>query len=375
MNVGMATERIETVIVGGGQAGLATGYHLARRGRPFVILDAHPRIGDAWRERWDSLRLFTPARYDGLPGMRFPARGVSFPTKDEMADYLESYVARFELPVRTRTRVDGLTAHGDLFVVSAGGQRFVADNVVVASGAGQVPRVPPFAPRLERGIVQMHSSAYRNPSQLNEGQVLVVGLGNSGAEIALEVSRTHRTSVSGSPSGEIPFRHGPATARFALPVVRFIGHHVLTLRTPVGRKVLPKLAAQGAPLIRVKVTDLIAAGVEMVPRTVGVRDGRPELADARVVDVANVIWCTGFQHGFSWIDLPIFGDGGGPIQERGIVPTQRGLFFVGLEFQFAATSAVLVGVGRDAEHVARHIASQATARPERSGRDLATTRS
>jgi putative flavoprotein involved in K+ transport len=190
-------ERFETVIIGGGQAGLAVGYHLARRDRRFVILDANQRIGDAWRKRWDSLRLFTPARYDGLPGWPFPAPAWSFPTKDEVADYLEAYAARFDLPVRTGVRVDGLSREADRYVVAAGKHRYEADNVVVAAGAYRRPRIPAFASELDSGIVQLHSSQYRDPSQLLEGGVLVVGAANSGAEIALEVSGDHRTWLSG----------------------------------------------------------------------------------------------------------------------------------------------------------------------------------
>lgn len=298
------TERFETVIIGGGQAGLAAGYHLAKRGRPFAILDANERIGDAWRKRWDSLRLFTPAKYNGLPGLRFPAPGVSFPTKDEMADYLESYAARFDLPVRTGVRVDGLSRNGDSYVVTSGSYRFEAGKVVVASGAHQIPRIPDFAAELAPGIVQLHSSAYKGSSQLQDGDVLIVGVGNSGAEIAYEVSRTHTTLLSGKPSAQIPVRHGPNAARFVLPIVRFVGHHVLTMRTPIGRKVGPKFVAHAAPLIRVKLKDLAAAGVEQVARTVGVQDGHPLLEDGRVLDVANVIWCTGFRQDFGWIDLP-----------------------------------------------------------------------
>ena len=192
------------MIIGGGQAGLSTGYHLATRGLPFVILDANERIGDAWRKRWDSLRLFTPARYDGLPGWPFPAPDWSFPTKDEVAGYLEAYAARFDLPVRTGVHVDGLSRNADRYVVAAGDRRFEADQVVVASGAYQRPRVPAFAAELDPDIVQVHSSEYRDPSQLQEGGVLVVGASNSGAEIALEVSRGHRTWLSGRHPGQEP---------------------------------------------------------------------------------------------------------------------------------------------------------------------------
>jgi putative flavoprotein involved in K+ transport len=355
-NGAQRAELFETVIVGGGQAGLAAGYHLRRRGRPFVILDANERIGDSWRKRWDSLRLFTPAKYDGLPGMCFPARRWSFPTKDEMGDYLEAYAARFDLPVRTGVSVDRISRIGDRYVVEAGDRRFEADHVIVASGAHRTPKVPAFARELDPRIVQMHSSEYRNPSQLRDGGVLLVGLGNSGAEITFEVARTHATWLAGKESGQIPVRHGSVPARFVLPVVRFLGYRVLTVKTPIGRKVGPKVAAGATPLIRVKSNDLAAAGVERVQRVVGVRDGLPLLEDDRVLDVANVVWCTGFRHDFSWIDLPVFGDDGQPVHDRGVARSAPGLYFMGLIFQFAVASDVLPGVGRDAEHIAKHIA-------------------
>jgi len=349
-------ERVDTVIIGGGQAGLATGRELARRGGSFVILDASERIGDAWRTRWDSLRLFTPAKYDGLPGWRFPAPGWSFPTKDEMADYLEAYAARFELPVRTGVRVDRLSRDGERFVVTAGPRRFEADQVVVASGAHRQPRVPGFASGLDPRIVQLHSSEYRAPSQLREGGVLVVGAGNSGAEIARELARTRSTLLAGKPVGEIPVRHGSRAARLVLPVIRFIGQHVLTVRTPMGRKAGPKLAFGATPLIRVKSKDLAAAGVERVPRVVGVQDGLPVLEDGRVLEVTSVVWATGFSQDYSWIDLPAFGEDGRPAHERGVAASMPGLYFVGLLFQYSVTSDVLPGVGRDAKRIAKHIA-------------------
>lgn len=360
-----STEHTDVLIIGAGQSGLALGYQLQQRGRQVLLVDRNDRIGDSWRGRWDSLKLYSPASRDALPGLPFPAGRTAYPTKDEMADYLEAYAGRFDLPVRTSTRVDGLVRDGDRYVISSGSHRFEADNVVVASGACQIPRVPPFAPELDPAIVQMHSSDYRHPSQLPEGDVLLVGVGNSGAEIAFEVCRTHTTWLSGKPSGEIPVRHGATAARFVLPIVRFLGHHVLTMGNPIGRRMIPKLATEGAPLIRVKLKDLAAAGVEQVPRTVGVKDGLPEFADGRVQDVASVIWCTGFHYGFSWIDLPVFGDGGAPIHERGVVLTQPGLYFMGLEFQYAATSDVLPGVGRDAGYIAKHIASRTQNVPAR----------
>jgi putative flavoprotein involved in K+ transport len=356
-------ERFETVVVGGGQAGLSVGYHLARQDLPFVILDANERVGDSWRKRWDSLRLFTPARYNALPGMPFPGPRHSFSTKNDVADYLEAYAARFELPVRTGVRVDRLSRNGSNFVVDAGDRGFEAENVVVAMATHQVSWVPPFAHQLDPGVVQLHSGEYRNPSQLQEGGVLVVGVGNSGAEIAVEVAKEHPTWLAGKETGRVPFRIERAPARFVfLPLMfRFIGHRVLTVRTPIGRKLRPKLLAHGAPLVRVKPKDIDALGIERVPRVVGVRDGLPVLEDERVLEVENVIWCTGFRPDFSWIDLPVFGpeeEPNEPTHERGIVPSEPGLYFVGLFFLYAMSSGFLPGVGRDAQHVVKDIASR-----------------
>jgi putative flavoprotein involved in K+ transport len=348
----------ETIVIGGGQAGLAVGYHLARNGRPFVILDASPRLGDSWRVRWDSLRVFTPAKYNGLPGMRFPAPSLSFPTKDEVADYMAAYAARFELPVRNGIRVDGVCREGNGFEVRSSTGAFLADNVVIATGACHTPRIPGFASQLDPEIVQLHSSAYKSPSQLRPGPVLIVGAGNSGAEISYDIRHAHHVLLSGTPSGQLPVRHGAAAAALVLPLIRFLGTHVLTVDTPVGRNVLPKM--KGAPLIRVKLKDLEHAGIERVARVTGVRAGTPLLADGRTLDVANVIWCTGFRSDLEWVRLPeVFGPDGKPVQYRGVVASTPGLYFVGLEHLYAAVSDVLPGVGRDAGYVARHIASRA----------------
>ena len=361
-------EYIETVIIGGGQAGLAAGYHLARRGLRFIILDAHARIGDAWRKRWDSLRLFTPARYDGLPGMPFPAPAFAYPTKDALADYLESYAARFELPVKPGVRVDKLSKQGDRFVVAAGDLRFGTENVVVATGAYHGPRIPVFARELDPAIRQLHSSEYRRPSQLQAGGVLVVGAGNSGAEIALEVSRSHRTWLSGRHPGNEPTRAGSAVDPLVTPVIWFVFSHVLKANTPLGRKVAAQVRSHGLPLARIRPADLLAAGVERIhARTVGARDGQPLLADGRVLDVTNVVWCTGFQPKYDWIALPIFSDDGEPIHERGVVATQPGLYFVGLFFQSAATSSLVGGVGRDAAYIADRIAARTRAAAKHGG--------
>jgi len=353
-------ERFGTVVVGGGQAGLSVGYHLARRGLPFVILDANDRIGDAWRNRWDSLRLFTPGRYSALPGMPFPGIPHAFPTKDEVGDYLERYMARFELPVRTGIRVDRLSRDGGRFEISAGERRFEADNVVVAMATHQVPWVPPVARELDPSLVQLHAADYRNPSQLRDGSTLVVGVGNSGAEIAVELARSRRTWLAGRETGHVPVNIDGLVARHVFQPLLFglIGHYVLTVNTPIGRRVRPRLLAQGAPLVRIKPKDLAAAGVERVPRLVGVRDGLPVLEHERALDVENIIWCTGFRPDFSWIDLPVFEDDRRePIHRRGIVDSEPGLYFVGLFFLYAMSSGFFRGVGRDAEYVVKAIAA------------------
>jgi putative flavoprotein involved in K+ transport len=353
-------EFFDTVIIGGGQAGLTAGYYLAKQDRPFVILDANERIGDAWRKRWDSLRLFTPACFSSLPGLSLQASAWSFPTKDELADYLEAYAEHFELPVRTGISVDALSRANGRFVVSAGEFSFEAENVVVATGAHRIPKVPSFAPELDPRIVQLHSCEYRNPSQLHEGDVLLVGAGNSGAEIALELSRTRSCWLAGPNTGQIPVRHGTIPARLGFRVFRFAGHRVLKVDTRLGRKLGPKLLSKGDPLIRTRRKDLSAAGVERTPRVVGVRDGLPVLEDDRVLEVANVIWCTGFRTDFGWIDLPVFGDDGQPRHYRGVVESEPGLYFLGLVFLYSFSSDVLPSRGRDAEYIAKHIAARKT---------------
>jgi putative flavoprotein involved in K+ transport len=363
---------VETVIVGGGQTGLTAGYHLAKRGRSFVILDANERIGDAWRKRWDSLRLFTPALFSRLPGMPLDMPNWSFPTKDELADYLESYAEHFELDMRNGVEVDGISKADGHFVVSAGDESFEAENVIVATGAHNIPKSPAFAAELDPRIVQLHSSAYRNPSQLQGGDVLLVGAGNSGAELAMELCGTHRVLLAGPSTGEIPVKHGTLRGLIGFRVFRFLGHRVLNLGNPIGRKVGPKLISKADPLIRTRSKDLAAAGVERVPRVAGVEDGRPVLEDGQRLDVANVIWCTGFRTNFGWIDLPVFDEAGEPRHVRGIVEAEPGLYFLGLVLLYSLSSDVLPGRGRDAAYVAKHIASRQKSQQEQPKRALAT---
>jgi Predicted flavoprotein involved in K+ transport len=246
--------------------------------------------------------------------------------------------------------------------VTAGDLRFESENVVVAMANYQKPRTPSFARDLDPGILQLHAHEYRNPSQLQDGGVLLVGVGNSGAEIGLELARTHRTWLSGKETGHMPFRIDSLIGRLVMTrLVRFIGHHILTLGTPIGRKLRPKMLSHAAPLVRVRPIDLINAGVERVPRVVGVRNGKPLLSDDRILDVQNVIWCTGYDPGFSWIHLPIFGDDGQAMHERGVVTNVPGMYFVGLHFLYSMSSATLIGVGRDANHVVKDIQLRARA--------------
>jgi putative flavoprotein involved in K+ transport len=355
-----AIERTETVIVGAGQAGLAVGHHLAKRGRPFVILDEERRVGDNWRRHYDSLRLYSPAGLDGLPGMPFPAPAWSFPTKDQTGDYLEEYAARFELPVRTGTRVERVSQNGRGYVVECGDRRLATDNVVVATGTFGRPFTPAFAAELDPEIVQLHSSEYKNPSQLRDGPVLVVGAAHSGADVAMDVAGEHRTILCGRDTGQFPGDIESLPARLVWRVLAFLAFRVLTIRTPMGRKAKSEVRDHGGPLLRFKRADLRAAGVErMTARAAGARDGKPELDDGTVLDVANVIWCTGFKQDFSWIELPLTGDDGWPQEERGVVPSAPGLYFAGLAFQYAFSSMLILGAGRDAEYVAKQIAARA----------------
>jgi putative flavoprotein involved in K+ transport len=288
--------------------------------------------------------------------MPFPAPPHYFPTKDEMADYLERYAGRFQLPVRTGTRIQRLArAEGGGFVAVSNGRRYRAENVVVAMANYQEPRVPDLADELDPDIVQLHSADYRNPSRLRDGPVLLVGAGNSGSEIAMELASRHEVWMSGREVGNLPFRIAGRIGRTLMVplVLRVLFHRVFTRWTPIGRALRPKVVGKGGPLIRVMPRDLDDAGVKRVPKTRGVQGGLPVLDDGRVLEVANVVWCTGYHTGFeSWIDLPVHDGGHEPRHQGGTVPGQPGLYFLGLHFLRAMSSAMIHGVGRDADHIA-----------------------
>ena len=364
------SERVEVVVIGAGQAGLAAGHHLAERGVPFLILDERARVGDQWRSRWETLRLYSPAVADGLPGMPFPATRFHYPSGREMGDYLEGYRRRGDLPVRNSVHVERVRACDSGargFVVETSDASFEADQVIVATGGFHHPRVPAFASELDPAIRQLHSSAYRDPSQLQAGPVLVVGASHSGADVAIEAAAAdHRTILAGKIAAELPVPLESRRGRVLMSVLFYLATYLLTLRTPIGRRMAPHVRTGGGPLLRVRRVDLDRAGVEHVDgRVVGVEGGKPKLADGRVLDVANVVWCTGFAPDYSWISPLAVDDLGWPVQSRGVVGSLPGLYFLGLPFQYSFTSMLVAGAGRDAAYVVdRVVARRAANVPE-----------
>jgi putative flavoprotein involved in K+ transport len=357
----LARRRVATIVVGAGQAGLATAYHLRRAGQECLVMHGDARVGDQWRHRYDSLRLNTPAVRDGLPGTPFPAPPYSFPTGKEMGDYLERYVEQHGIDVQHSTEVTRVDRLGDgTYLVTSRDGALRCDNVVVATGGEHHPRVPDVSSVLDPGIRQFHSSDYRNPAQLLPGPALVVGLGQSGADVALELAAAgHEVWLSGKAHGEPPITLGTRRARLMFPILWFVANHVLTTRTPIGRRAQPAIRTGGAPLLRVKRADLDAAGVHRVEsRTTGAVGGLPQLDDGTVLDVANVIWCTGFRQEFGFIHPPVTREDGWPRDEGGVVPSSPGLSFMGLLFQRGFYSMLIGGAGRDAKYIARHIVTR-----------------
>jgi putative flavoprotein involved in K+ transport len=346
-------ERYEVIVVGAGQAGLATGYWLAKQGIDFLILDANARVGDSWRKRWDSLRLFTPTKYSGLPGLPFPGDPYHLPVRDEVADYLEWYSQVFELPVRGGVHVKRVRRDGNGYEVETNDILYRADNVVIATGPFHVPNVPPLSRQVDATVLQLHSSAYRNPSQLPDGPTLVVGAANSGAQIALELAKSRPTYLAGRSVGSLPRR--------------MLGRDVfdwlyLTLMRPgadssIGRRIRANVLGGTDALIGMTEADLIEGGIQRVGRVTGVADGKPVLAGGLPLDVRSIVWATGFRPDFSWIEVPVLGEDGSPVHKRGVTAAP-GLYFIGLRFQYRLNSSLIGGVGRDAEFIGAAVAAR-----------------
>jgi putative flavoprotein involved in K+ transport len=345
-------ERFDTVVIGAGQAGLAAGYELAARDVDVLIVTAESRVGDNWRRRWDSLRLFTPAAYSGLPGMPFPAPPAHLPDKDEVADYLERYADRFDLPIRVDTRVDSLGWDGERYVLRAGGSTIEADNVVVATGPFQRPYIPALASRIAPSVHQLHSSEYVGPFELPDGSALVVGAGNSGAQIALELARFRKVSLAGRNTGHLPRRIlGRDLFDWVWPLMRRF-----TLDTRLGRRLRRRMSG-GDALIGIPECALTTAGVVRVGRVTDERGGLP-VCGGEVVEPRVIVWATGFRPDYRWINLPVFDAEGYPRHRRGVATDAPGLYFVGLRFQHRMSSSLLGGVGADAAFIAEQVAQR-----------------
>lgn len=346
----MAEERVGVLVIGGGQAGVSVGHYLKKSNMDFVIVDHGEEIGRSWRSRWDSLRLFTAAKHNNLPGTRFPGDPEHIPGKNEMADYLAEYARRFDLPVRLGVEIDQLAREGTRYVATAGDTQYVADQVVVATGPTGDPRVPAAASDLDPGITQVHSADYRNPTQLPDGPALVVGAGNSGAEIAIELAATRKVWLAGPDVGKFPFTLGG-------PLYKVM-NRLMTRNTPWGRKIAGKTAGGGTPLVRLNAEDVTNAGVRRAGRLSGAVDGQPKLDDGTVVEPASIVWCTGFTQDYGWIKLPILDESGQPRHDRGVVADEPGLYFLGLPYLHTMASSLIMGVTVDAKHTAKVITSR-----------------
>ncbi len=352
---------LDTVVVGAGQAGLALGHHLQRAGRRFVIVDGAERVGDSWRHRWDSLTLFTPRRYDALPGMPFPGDPEGYPGKDEVADYLELYATSQDLPVRLGSPVTSVGCDGPgRFVVEAGGETVEARQVVVASGAFTGPAVPGFAGWLDERIVQLHSSAYRNPASLPEGEVLVVGAGTTGVQLAQELADAGRlvSLAVSTPPRAVPARLLGRSFFWWLELL-----HGLDAGpdTRLGRRLRNDDTVLG--------TDLKAlfGRVERLPRVLDADHAGVLLADGRRRRPDVVLWATGFRPAYPWLHVPVLDANGAPIHHHGVTDVP-GLVFLGLPWQRSRGSALLGWVGRDAALLADRLADQlATGSPAHLG--------
>jgi putative flavoprotein involved in K+ transport len=351
MTSGVGAPSFDVVVIGGSQAGLAVGYHLAQRGLRFVILEAGPEVGHVWRSRWDSLTLFTPAQYSGLPGMAFASPKDTYPSKDDVASYLQAYVSAFELPVRLNAKVTSLKQRDGAYVVSTADEKFTASQVVVATGPFQVPFVPPVAGDLDEEVFQIHSADYRNPAQLPEGRVLVVGGGNSGFQIAEELAA--RRKVDLAVGKRVPALPQRPLGKDLFWWLSGIGFMKVSTDSRLGRKL-----AKRDVLIGSSPRGLRHAGVTPRKRLASAAGRRALFDDGSEQDIDAIVWATGYRSDFSWIDVPGVRDESGGISHRRGVTDAPGLFFIGLTWQHTRGSALIGFVGDDAAFIAGRLGSQ-----------------
>jgi putative flavoprotein involved in K+ transport len=341
---------LDVVVVGGSQAGLAMAWHLARQGLRFVVLEAAPELGHTWRSRWDSLKLFTPAQYDALPGLAFPAPADTYPTKDPVADYLQAYAAAFDLPVRLNAQVTDLRRVGDDFEVGTADATYRARQVVVATGPFQVPFVPPPAAKLDASVTQLHSARYRNPQALPEGPVLVVGGGNSGFQIAEELAATRRVDLS------IATKDPMLPQRLAGRDLFWWLTRMGVMRVSAGSR-LGRRASRREFIIGTNRRQVERAGVRFRPRLVDAEGRTVHFADHSLLeDVGVVVWATGYRSDYAWIHIPGVVREGHVVHRRGVTEVP-GLYFLGLSWQHTRGSALLGFVSDDAAFLANQVSS------------------
>jgi putative flavoprotein involved in K+ transport len=358
---GTDNELLDVAVVGGSQAGLAMAWHLARRGLRFVVLDAGPEIGHAWRSRWDSLTLFTPAQHDALPGMPFPGGPDTYPTKDPVADYLQDYAAAFNLPVKLNARVAHLSQTAEGFEIRTQDETYGARQVVVATGPFQTPFIPPAAQRLDGSVTQLHSAGYRNPQALPPGPVLVIGGGNSGFQIAEELAAAGRR-VDLSIATKQPRLPQRLAGKDLFWWLTHLGLMRVSTESRLGRRMSSREFIIGSSRRRLR-----AAGVRFRPGVADTQERTVRLADGTGLDVGIVVWATGYRADYSWIDVPGVIRDGRVIHQRGITEIP-GLYFLGLSWQHTRGSALLGFVHDDAGYLAGCITTNARVTPAAAAR-------
>jgi putative flavoprotein involved in K+ transport len=352
-------DSLDVLVIGAGQAGLALGHHLARRDIDFLLLDAGPEIGSSWRSRWDSLRLFSPAQYDSLPGLPFPAPADSHPGKDDVADYLAAYARHFELPVRLNCPALRLHREDDgVFAVTTPTGTLRARQVVVATGPFQTPRIPAVATQVDPRVSQLHSAEYRNPYQLPAGaRVLVVGAANSGLQIAAELAARCTVTVAvGSKPMALPQRIAGRDLFSWLTRTGFF-------TVPAGSRLARRLRARGDLVIGSRTRSLRRRGIDFRPRLTGFPGRTARFADDTALEIDAIVWATGYRCDYSWVHVPGVLDDAGAVRHDAGVTDVPGLYFLGLPWQTSRGSALLGFVGADAAVLSARMAADAAPAP------------